>query len=131
MKRILSILVCAALTISALVPTADAARIIERQSDENPVKEVAKSTLYGFLGGVALGSAIALADNGDNGDEIMRWSIVGGTFIGFGYGIYHVSTRPKSTALLDFREGRASLHAALPEPRPGRGITLRLIAVNL
>ena len=89
------------------------------------------STIYGLLAGAALGGAIALVDNGDNSEEIMRWSIAGGTFIGFGYGIYHVSTRPKSTALLEIKNGIPSVHAVLPRPGTGGGMSLRLIAVNL
>jgi hypothetical protein len=109
---------------------AAAAPVIERQGSENPVSEVAKSTIFGALGGLALGGAIALVSNGNNDGDIVKWGFVSGTFIGFGYGIYHVATRPKTTALLELRDGVPSLHAAMPEPEPGRGMALRLVSAT-
>lgn len=132
MNRLLWMLVSAVLSFSVLAPAARAAVNIERQGAENPVLEVAKSTVFGALGRLVLGGAIALVSNSnDNDGDIIRWSVVGGTFLGFGYGIYHVATRPNTTALLEFQGGRPSLHAALPVPEPGRGMTMRLVAVRL
>ena len=107
-----------------------AAPVIERQGSENPVSEVAKSTIFGALGGLALGGAIALVASGNNDADIVKWSFVSGTFIGFGYGIYHVVTRPKTTALIEFQDGVPSLHAAIPEPGPDRGIAWRLVSAT-
>jgi hypothetical protein len=108
---------------------ARAAVNVEREGSENPVLEVAKSTLYGGLGGLVVGIAIALVAEGDGGD-IIKWSYVGGTFLGLGYGIYHVSTRPQPTALLEFQGGTPSLHAALPAPTPGGGVNVHLVAMR-
>ncbi|MBI5709134.1 MAG: hypothetical protein HZC42_02365 [Candidatus Eisenbacteria bacterium] len=129
MKRLFSTLAIAALSLAAFSPAARAAVNVERQGAENPVQEVAKSTVYGGLAGLVLGSALALATDSNDG-SIIKWSFVGGTFLGFGYGIYHVSTRPKPTALLEFQGGTPSLHAALPVPERGRGMTMRLVAVR-
>jgi hypothetical protein len=66
-----------------------------REGSSNPMVEVFKSTCYGSLAGLLLGSALALAtDDNDNDEEYVRWGFVGGTFFGFGYGIYHVASRP-------------------------------------
>ncbi len=131
MNRPLSIVLCVALSLSVLAPAARAAVNVERQGAENPVLEVAKSTVYGGLAGLLLGGAIALvSDNNDNDGDIVKWSFVGGTFLGLGYGIYHVASRPKATAVIELRGGSPSLHAVLPAPEPGRGMTLRLIAVR-
>jgi hypothetical protein len=72
------------------------AQVIEtREGSSNPMVEVFKSTCYGSLAGLLLGSALALAtDDNDNDEEYVRWGFVGGTFFGFGYGIYHVASRP-------------------------------------
>lgn len=109
---------------------AAAAPIIERQGSENPVSEVAKSTIFGALAGLALGGAIALVANGNDDADIVKWSFVSGTFIGFGYGIYHVATRPKTTALIEFQGGVPSLHAAIPGREPDRGMTLRVVSAT-
>lgn len=90
----------------ALTAPPSAAQIIEtREGSSNPMVEVFKSTIYGGLAGLVLGSALALAlESDDNGDTI-RWSFVGGTFFGFGYGIYHVSTREQAHAALEHGPG--------------------------
>mgnify|MGYP001559581089 CR=1 FL=1 len=131
MRRPLSILLSVALTLCGLAPVARAEVNIQRQGAENPILEVAKSTVYGALGGLAIGGAIALvSDENDNDGDIFRWCFVGGTFLGLGYGIYQVSSRPKATAVIELRGGSPSLHAVLPAPEPGRGMTMRLIAVR-
>lgn len=129
MNRPFLVLVTAVLALGALSPAARAAVNVERQGSENPVLEVAKSTVYGGLAGLLLGSAIALATDSNDGD-IIKWSFVGGTFLGCGFGIYHVATRPKATALLEFQGGTPSLHAALPVSERGRGMTMHLVAVR-
>jgi len=131
MKRTLALLMLVILTLATLAPAAQAAVNIERQGAENPVLEVAKSTVWGGLGGLVLGGAIALIDTeSSSGGDVVRWCFVGGTLVGFGYGIYHVSHRPQATALLEFQGGAPSLHAALPVAEPGRGLEMHLIAVR-
>lgn len=130
MKTLLPLFVGAFLIVGAPALAASAAPTVQRQGSENPVLEVAKSTLFGALGGLVLGGAIALASSGDNDGDIVKWSFIGGTFVGFGYGIYHVATRPKVTALLEFQGGSARLHAVLPAPEPGRGMTMRLVSAT-
>ena len=86
----------------AIVPAAQAQTSV-RVGDENPVATIAKATLWGGLAGLVLGGATALVvDN--NQEEIIKWFFVGGTFFGFGYGLYHVSTRKRAdTGLLDVK----------------------------
>ena len=131
MIRLFSLFLAASLACGTLAPAARAAVNIERQGSENPVLEVAKSTVWGGLGGLVLGGAIALIDTeSSSGGDVVRWCFVGGTLVGFGYGIYHVSHRPQATALLEFQGGAPSLHAALPVAEPGRGLEMHLIAVR-
>lgn len=99
----------------ALAARPSAAQIVEtRDSSANPMVEVFKSTIYGGLAGLMLGSAIALAADNDNNGDTIRWSFVGGTFFGFGYGIYHVSRRPQPRAALE--HGPDGWALALPQP---------------
>lgn len=126
MKSFLALLLVCSVLISAVAPAAAAVNI-QRTGSENPVMEVAKSTLWGALGGLVIGGAIALATSGDSNDgEVIRWSIVAGTAIGLGYGIYQVRTRPAARALLEIGEGKPSL--AVPtlavEPAGGARVTL-------
>jgi hypothetical protein len=89
------IVVCALAVVSA-----SAQVTVVRESDENPVVTIAKSTAWGGLAGLTLGAAVALIAD-ENQDNIVKWFFVGGVFGGFGYGIYHVATREHpSTALL-------------------------------
>jgi hypothetical protein len=67
-----------------------------RRGEENPMLTVAKSTFWGAMTGLVLGGAIALVAQ-DNEEDILRWSIAAGTFVGFAVGIYHVATRPSAT----------------------------------
>ncbi|GJM44565.1 MAG: hypothetical protein DHS20C21_14070 [Gemmatimonadota bacterium] len=88
-----------------------AAQVSEtRSSSANPMVEVFRSTLYGGLAGVLLGSAVALAKEDDDGSETVRWGFVGGTFFGFGFGIHHVYARPQpGQAALQLRDGEWAL----------------------
>ena len=70
---------------------------IVRDDSESPVVSVAKSTLYGGLAGMVVGLALMLVITDNRGDAF-KWSFVGGTAIGLGYGIYHVASRPSATA---------------------------------
>ena len=104
---------------------------ISRSGAENPVQEIAKSIMWGAIGGLVIGSAITLADNNHSGEPI-RWGIVIGTFAGLGAGIYFVATRPIPEGMLEIRDGKlvpnpAAL-AAL-EPVPG-GVRVHAVGVH-
>jgi hypothetical protein len=78
----------------AMIPSGASAQIVEtREGDANPMVSVFKSTIYGGLAGLVVGLAIEVADDDDSNDAL-RWSFVGGTFVGLGFGIYHVMSRP-------------------------------------
>ena len=130
MKRILILSLAAGLLLAGLAPIAGAAVNVERTGSENPMQEVAKSTVWGGIAGLVLGSAIALANNGDNGGDIIKWSFVGGTFLGFGYGLYHVSSRPRPSALLEVEEGTVRLGSLAPTIEPGNGARIRLVSLS-
>lgn len=131
MRKPLSILMCVALTLCVFPAPAPAAVNVERHGTENPVVEVFKSTVYGALAGVVVGGAIALAaQDSDATDDIMRWSIVGGTMIGLGAGIWFVSKRPQPGALLEINNGNLGLQPAPPTLEPGGGMAWRLVAVR-
>jgi len=94
----------------AIVPAAGAQTTV-RVGEENPVATIAKATLWGGLAGLVLGGATALVVD-DNEEEIVKWFFVGGTFFGFGYGLYHVSTRKSAdTGLLDIDSGGLAVSA--------------------
>jgi hypothetical protein len=77
---------------SIVTPAAHAAVNINRESDENPMREVAKSIMWGAIGGFMVGGAIALAtDDTSKDDDYIRYGIVGGTFVGLGMGLWFVS----------------------------------------
>lgn len=123
MKR-LTILLALLASIPAAAP-ATAAVNVERQGTENPMVEISRSTLYGALAGLVVGSAIALAAEDDSGEPI-RWGIVVGTFTGLGVGIYFVSHRPQPQALLERNGSRLELHAwTAVEASPG-GVRVRI-----
>ena len=131
MKRLVAWVLCVTLALGTLPARAVAAVNVERRGDENPVVEVFRSTVYGFLGGVVVGGAIVLAVQDDNSsEEIMRWSIVGGTLIGLGAGIYWVTKRPQPSAMLELNGGALTLHPVAPEIVPGEGMNLRVFAVR-
>jgi hypothetical protein len=131
-KKQLSILLCAVLTFGAFPAPASAAINVERHGTENPMVEIFKSTVYGALAGLVVGGAIALAAQGDEDTtgNIFRWSIVGGTAVGLGAGIYFVSKRPQPSALLELNDGGLSLHPTAPQLEPGGGMSMRLVAVR-
>ncbi len=131
MKRLIAVLTLVVLVAGPLAAPARAAVKVERQGTENPMVEVAKSTVWGGLTGLVLGGAIALVGNDNHNDgDILRWGFAGGTFLGFGVGMWWVTHRPEPTALLEFQGAAPSLHATLPSPGPDRGLELRLVAVR-
>jgi hypothetical protein len=127
-KRI-SVFLCAMVALGVFPARSFADVNVERGGVENPVVEVFRSTVYGALAGVAVGGAIALAV-GSDADEILRWSIVGGTAIGLGAGVYFVSRRPQPSALLELKDGGLSLHPPVPQLEPGGGVSMQLVAVR-
>ena len=59
--------------------------------DENPVVEVARSTMWGAIGGTILGLAAALVV--EDGGEAVKWGFVAGTFGGFIWGVVYATGR--------------------------------------
>ena len=132
MKRPISLLLCAALVTGLLPGRASAGVNIERQSAENPMVEIFKSTIYGALTGAVVGGVIVLAANesSDTNGDIMRWSIVAGTVLGLGAGIYFTAKRPQPSALLELKDGGLSLHPAALQLQPGGGMSMRVVEVR-
>jgi hypothetical protein len=126
-----SVLALAALALLLALPSRPvrAAVNVERSGAENPVLEVAKSTIYGGLAGLVVGGAIALVTETDDG-EVVKWGFVSGTFLGLGFGIYHVSRRPEPTGLLHVEDGAARLALRAPRPAPAGGVRVDLVSVR-
>jgi hypothetical protein len=102
-----------------LIAAGDATAQVEvhRRGEENPMVTIAKATMWGGVAGLILGGAVALVAD-DNQGDIIKWSLVGGVFFGFGFGVYHVLTRPEPTgALLEFDRGGFAL--AMPTVNVG------------
>ena len=129
MKRIVAALIAVCLILAARPPGVNAAVEVNRTSSENPMAEVAKSTIYGGLAGLVLGGAIALA-NGHNEENIIKWSLVGGTFLGFGYGLYYVSSRPGPTAFLEVDDGRLRPGSLVPVVVAGDRVWVPVVSVR-
>lgn len=127
--KILTWLVVAALVVACGPAPARAAVNVERHGAENPMVEVARSTLYGGLAGLLLGGAIALVDDSHDDAKVLKWGFAGGTFLGFGVGLVSVLTRPEPTGLLQLENGSAHL-AFAPPRRTGAG-TLALDVVTI
>ena len=131
MKSRVALPVLASLVFALLAPAARASVNVERTGSENPVQEVAKSTLWGGIAGVTLGLAIAVATKSDDNDgDVIRWGFAGGTFFGFGFGLYHVLSRPSPEAMLELEDGRSTLRAPVPTLAAHGGVELRLVAVR-
>lgn len=108
MTRTLVVMLVVIATLLAAVP-ARADVEVRRYGEENPMLTIAKSTVWGGLAGLILGAAVALVAE-DNEDDIIKWFFVGGVFVGFGVGVYHVATRPKPTSsLLEIEDGGLAL----------------------
>jgi O-antigen/teichoic acid export membrane protein len=129
MNRIVALLLALVIGCAALAPATQAGVNVERSSSENPMLEVAKSTVYGGLAGLVLGSAVALVNNGNNDGDIIKWGFVGGTFLGFGYGLYYVSSRPKPSALLELENGKLHPGVLAPAVR-GNEVLVPVVSVS-
>ena len=81
MRRTIAILTLSCLLLSGVPRPGGAAVNVSRTGSENPMVEVARSIIWGGVAGLVVGSAIALAGNGDNSGDIIKWSFVGGTFL--------------------------------------------------
>jgi F0F1-type ATP synthase assembly protein I len=127
--KILALLLVAAFAAAWCPAPARAAVNVERTGAENPMVEVARSTLYGGLAGLMLGGAIALVDDSHDDAKVLKWGFAGGTFLGFGVGLISVLRRPEPTGLLQLENGRA--HLALSPPRPTSSGTLALDVVSV
>ena len=127
--KIVTVLLVAALACAAAPPPVHAAVNVERQGAENPMVEVARSTIYGGLAGLMLGGAFALIDDSHSDADALKWGFAAGTFVGFGVGIISVLRRPEPTGLLNVEAGRA--HLALVPPRPTASGTLALDLVSI
>jgi hypothetical protein len=131
MRRPIAAVMAALMLVLPWATEARAAINVQRSGDENPMKEVAKSVLYGALAGLCVGGALAVAtEDNHNDDDFIRWGFAGGTLAGLGMGIYWVSKRPQPSALLEIREGQ--LGAAVPDLTLGHDGTarMRLVRVN-
>ena len=88
---------------------------VVEEGEQNPVKIVAESVFWGFLGGLTLGLGVTYLFN-VNSDVIMRPTIGGGAIAGFIYGIKHVNEKPSPAPALEFdQNGFAGV--AIPVPR--------------
>jgi hypothetical protein len=100
-----------------------------REDAESPFVSVSRSTLYGSLAGTVIGCALMLVT--DKYDEdVFKVAFVGGTALGLGYGVYHVSTRPAAeAALIRVGEDRvAAVGVPALRVRPVRGGGVRVDA---
>jgi hypothetical protein len=114
-----------------VAPAAHAAVNVNRESDENPMREVAKSILWGAIGGLMVGGAIALAtDDTSKDDDYIRYGVVTGTFVGLGMGLWFVSRRPSGAAMLQIEDGGLHAHFVAPQPAPGGEVRLALVGAR-
>jgi hypothetical protein len=127
--KIAALLLVAVLASVVRSAPAHAAVNVERSGAENPMVEVARSTLYGGLAGLMIGGAIALVDGSHDDGSVIKWGFAGGTFLGFGVGLVSVLTRPEPTGFIELEHGRA--HLAFAPPRPTRSGALALDVVSI
>lgn len=118
MKRFALVVVMAAFLFTSLAPRPAAA-------SNNDFNEVAKTTAFGALGGLLVGSAVALlADDG----EPVKWGFVIGTFGGLIYGVSHLDR--SSASLMEIRDGHfATGGLAAIDAAPG-AVKVRAVGVH-
>jgi hypothetical protein len=88
---------------------------VVQEGEGNPVKIVAESVFWGFLGGLTLGLSVSYLFEIES-DVIMRPAVGGGAIAGFIYGIKHVNEKPSPAPALEFdQNGFAGF--AIPVPR--------------
>jgi hypothetical protein len=127
MRRLLVLMMCAA-AIAAPPASAIAEVNVERMGSENPMKEVTTSIIYGAAAGLILGGAVALVDDSGDDDHQIKMGFALGAFFGCGFGLFHVLTRPKASAMIEIHDGRA--HLALATPTMDRRGELKLALVR-
>jgi hypothetical protein len=136
MKRPVSILLAACLGLGPLAAPAHAQVRVERHGTENPMIEVFKSTIYGALAGLVVGGAIEWASEDSDGDAV-KWGFITGTFVGLGFGLYWVNTRPQPRALFELEQGELRVNSAptveavLGSSGTPDGARVHLVAVKL
>ena len=92
--------IAAVLFVLLLFPVVSKAQVtVVREGSENPVLTVAKSIFWGGVAGLMLGGATALVVD-DNKSDVVKWFFVGGTFAGFGFGVYHVLNRERPSSAM-------------------------------
>ena len=124
MKALVSSLLTLSL-LAAATPAGSAVNV-DRSGTENPMVEVARSTIYGGVTGLLLGGALALAVPDNKDSDYLKWGFVAGTFFGFGYGLHHIATRPSPQALLELDHG--ALGWGVPEVAVGpQGLRTSLV----
>jgi len=129
MNRRIVFAVCALGCLLAYAPPTRAAVNVERTGNENPLGEIVRSIEWGAAGGTLIGFAMGLASDDNNGDST-KWGFIIGTFGGLGYGIYHVSTRPKAAALLEFEGGGIHTSGLAAIEGGPTGLRVRLAGVH-
>lgn len=124
MIRFASLAVATCLASGLAFTAADAAVIVERHGDENPMQEVARSVFYGAVTGLMVGGVLAIADEGGDDGAKIRWCLVGGTMVGLAVGLAHVTSRP-SAGLIEIDGDGARFGAIAPRAVGGTlGLTL-------
>ena len=88
------------------------------RAEDSPMRAVFKSTLFGGLVGLALGGAVELVSDGADGDA-WKWGLAGGTFFGFGYGLWHETRKAGSQGFLRGDADGWRLGAPVPGLRVG------------
>lgn len=110
--------ICAGLLLSLAWPGLGGGDGAAQARSENKILLLAKTAVYGGLTGLLLGGVAALVVDSDSRDDAVRWGVVLGTFGGFAYGIYTLSTsddedfflrRPGYPTDLGAAEGRVFL----------------------
>ena len=103
---------------------------VERRSDENPVVEVARSTIYGGLTGLAVGLAFVALDDENDHPELIQNSFAIGTFAGLGLGLYWAMSRPQPQGMIHVDEEGTHLGFAPPEVGLDGSARMRLVSVR-
>jgi len=120
-----------AVTLVLLLAAGSRAQVVEtRRSEGNPMIDVFKSTLYGGAAGLVLGLAVELVDDDDDNSDAPKWGFVTGTFFGFGYGLYYVTTRSRPEGLLRRDAGGWSIGVPSVEPAATPGVRIHLSTVR-
>ncbi len=127
MKRPIFALVAILLTPLATAPTRAAVNV-ERHGAENPMVEISRSILYGGLAGLAIGGAIAIADEDSDNTDPLKYGLVAGVFAGAAVGFYWVMSRPQPSAALELDSESLALRLPTPVLTRDGGTRVSLVA---